>query len=81
MFDTHEIARSLTDANLTPAQADAITAAIRQAAEHGEHVTPQTSSARLAELRAEIAQLETRLVRWIVGTVAVAVAVIRFLGQ
>ena len=81
MFDTHEIARSLTDANLTPAQADAITAAIRQAAEHGEHVTPQTFSAGLTELRAEIAQLETRLVRWIVGTVAVAVAVIRFLGQ
>ena len=81
MFDTHAIARSLTDANLTPAQADAITAAIRQAAEHGEHVTPHTISAGLAELRAEIAQLETRLVRWIVGTVAVAVAVIRFLGQ
>ena len=79
MFDTHEIARSLTDANLTAAQADAITAAIRQAAEHGEHVTPQMLNAGLAELRADIAQLETRLVRWIVGTVAVAVAVMRFL--
>ena len=81
MFDTHARARSLTDADLTPAQADAITAAIRQAAEHGEHVTPQAFSAGIAELRTEIAQLETRLVRWIVGTVAVAVAVMRFLDQ
>ena len=40
MFDTHAIARSLTDAELTPAQADAITAAVRQAAEQGDHVTP-----------------------------------------
>ena len=81
MFDTHTIARSLTDADLTPAQADAITAAIRQAAEHGEHVTPQTLGAGLAELRTEIAHVETRLVRWIVGTAAVAVAVMRFLDQ
>ena len=81
MFDTHAIARSLTDADLTPAQADAITAAIRQAAEHGEHVTPQTLAAGLAELRTELARVETRLVRWIVGTAAVAVAVMRFLDQ
>ena len=47
---------------------------------HGEHVTPQMLNAGLADLRAEIAQLETRLVRWIVGTVAVAVAVMRFLA-
>ena len=43
-------------------------------------ITPQMFNAGLAELRAEIAQLETRLVRWIVGTVAVAVAVMRFLA-
>ena len=39
MLDTHAIARSLTDAKLTPEQADAITAAVRAAAEHGDHVT------------------------------------------
>ena len=54
MFDTHAIARSLTDANLTPAQADAITDAIRQAAEHGDHVTSEQFKTGLAELRADI---------------------------
>ena len=34
VFDTHAIARALADANLTPAQVDAITDAVRQAAEH-----------------------------------------------
>ena len=39
MLDTHAIARSLTDAKPTPEQADAITAAVRAAAEHGDRVT------------------------------------------
>ena len=34
MFDTHAIARALTSADFTPTQADAITDAVRQAAEH-----------------------------------------------
>ncbi len=34
MFDTHAVARTLTEAELTPAQADAITDAVRLAAEH-----------------------------------------------
>ena len=54
MFDTHAIARSPTDADLTPAQADAITDAIRQAAEHGDHVTSEQFKTGLAELRADI---------------------------
>ena len=33
MLDTHAVARSLTDAEFTPAQADAITNAVRLAAE------------------------------------------------
>ncbi len=56
MFDTHAIARSLTDADLTPAQVDAITDAIRQAAEHdtvGSRETPATKT-DLANLRADI---------------------------
>ncbi len=73
MFDTHAIARSLTDAELTPAQADAITAAVRQAAEQGDHVTPELLDARLAAL-------ELRLIKWIVGTgIAVAGIVLAFL--
>ena len=39
MLDAHAVARSLTDAEFTPAQADAITNAVRQAAEHGDQVT------------------------------------------
>ena len=54
MFDTHAIARSLTDADPTPAQADAITDAIRQAAERGDHVTSEQFKTGLAELRADI---------------------------
>ena len=54
MFDTHAISRSPTDADLTTAQADAITDAIRQAAEHGDHVTSEQFKTGLAELRADI---------------------------
>ena len=56
MIDTHAIARALTAADLTDAQADAV----RQAAGHGEYVTPEM-------LRAELAALETRLIKWMVG--------------
>ena len=63
----------MTDAELTPAQADAITAAVRQAAEQGDYVTPATLDARLAAV-------ELRLIKWIVGTgIAVAGIVIAFL--
>ena len=34
MLDTHSIARKLTEAGLAPAHADAITDAVREAAEH-----------------------------------------------
>lgn len=73
MLDTHAIALNLTDAEFTPAQADATTAAVRQAAEQGRHVTPDMLEARLAAL-------ELLLIKWIVGTgVAVAGIVIAFL--
>ena len=61
MLDTHAVARSLTDAEFTPAQADAITNAVRQAAEHGDHVTSDQFAAGIAEVRTEIAALDTRL--------------------
>ena len=49
MLDTLTVARTLTDAGFEPRQADALTAAIRQAAEAGDHA----SRTDLAELRAE----------------------------
>ena len=73
MLDTLAIARTLTDTGLTPEQAAAITDAVRTAAGH--------NTGDLATLRADIgrdlAALELRLVKWVVGTgIAVAAAVI-----
>ena len=73
MFDTHAIARALTAAKLTSEQADAITDAVRQAAEHGEHVTPDM-------LRAEIAPLRADLTWRIVAVGGLVVAALRLLG-
>ena len=61
MLDTHAVARALTRADFTPTQADAITDAVRLAAEHGDHVTSDQFKAGLAEVRTEIAGLDTRL--------------------
>ena len=47
VLDTHAIARQLAGAGLSVEQADAITAALRQAAEHSERVTPETLRAEL----------------------------------
>ena len=55
MLDTHAVARALTNAEFTPAQADAITDAVRQAAEHGDQVTSDQFKTGLAELRTEMA--------------------------
>ena len=49
MLDTHAVARSLTDAEFTPAQAHAITDAVRHAAEHGDQVTSDQFKTGLAE--------------------------------
>ena len=46
MLDTHAVARSLTDVDFPPAQADAITNAVRLAAERGDHVTADQFNGR-----------------------------------
>ena len=61
MFDTHSIARRLTEADRTPARVDAITAAVLQAADHGDHVTSDQLGTGLAEFRTEIAGLRADL--------------------
>ena len=84
VFDTHEIARSLTDADLTPAQADAITVAVRRAAEHDTAAVDVDALATKSDLRVEIAARELRLVKWIVGTgvacAGLVIAALRLLG-
>lgn len=72
MFDTHAIARRLTDAGIAPDHADAIVDAVRQAAEHDAAATP-----------ADLAALEARLYRFLLvqaaGIVGLTVAIIRLL--
>ncbi len=84
VFDTHEIARSLTAADLTDAQADAITVAVRRAAEHDAAAVDVDALATKSDLRVEIAALELRLVKWIVGTgvacAGLVIAALRLLG-
>ena len=53
MLDTHAVAQSLTAAEFTPAQADALTAALRSVVEQGDHVTSDQFKAGIAEMRAE----------------------------
>ena len=54
MLDTHAIARRLTGTGLSNEQADAITDAVREAAEHGDHITPEALHAELASLAARL---------------------------
>lgn len=54
MLDTHAIARRLTGTGLSNEQADAITDAVREAAEHDDHVTPEGLCAELAWLEARL---------------------------
>ena len=53
MLDTHAVARSLTAADFTPAQADALTDALRLVVEQGEHVTSDQFKVGMAEMRAQ----------------------------
>ena len=48
-------------------QADAITNAVRPAAEHGDHVTSDQFKVGLAEVRTEIAALDTRISTQVAG--------------
>lgn len=87
MFDTLAIARQLTAAGLKPEQADAITDAVRRAAEHDANgldidtLATQTDLAGVeGRLNARIAELETRLTWRLVGAMAAIGAILRFLG-
>ena len=75
MFDMHVIARSLTDADLTPEQADAITAAVRQAAEHEATGLDFATVVTKTDLRAAIAGVDARL-----AAPGAVIAALRLLG-
>ncbi len=66
-----------------PDQADAITAAVRQAAEHeatgpdvGALVTKNDLRAEIAGVDARLAALELRLIKWIVGACLAAAGIV-----
>ena len=83
-LDTLAIARTLTDAGADPKLADAITAAVREAADHGDHVTSDQFKAGLANLEARIdtriATAETRLTWRMIAVAGLVVAAPRVLG-
>ena len=61
VFDTHAIARSLTAADLTDAQADAITDAVREAAVHDAaavDVDALATKADVAAVQADVAAVQ-----------------------
>ena len=84
MFDTHAIARSLTAAGIQPDHADAITDAVRQAADRDTDAATKTD---LADLRIELGALEARIAWRIIGALlavasiqtAILIAVLRTL--
>ena len=73
LFDSLTIARQLTEAGIDRAHADALADAIRQAAEHGERVTPDMLDSR-------IATAETRLTWRMIAVGGLVVAALRLLG-
>lgn len=86
-FDSLAVARQLTAAGIERTQADAIAAGISEAAEHGDHVTPDAFSAGLAELRTAIADVrgeihaaETRLTWRMLAVAGLVIAAMRLLG-
>ena len=85
MFDTLTVAQQLAVGGVERDQAEVIAKAIHDGLEHGDHVTSDQFRAGLAEVRTEIANLETRLVRWMVGTVittaALTVGILRLIGS
>jgi hypothetical protein len=64
-LDTHETVKSLTAAGFTDAQAEALTATVKQA--RGVGLSNTATKTEIAELRREIAGVELWLIRWLVG--------------
>ena len=74
------IVRQLTEAGIDRDHADAIADGIRQAAEHGEHVTPETLRAEIAGVLTAISAAETRLTWRMLAVAGLVIAALRLLG-
>ena len=81
MFDSLTIARQLTAAGIDRGHADALADAIRQAAEHGEHVTPERLDAALAGLETRLTwRFAGAMLAQTLATIGGTVAILRLLG-
>ena len=73
-LDTHETVKSLTAAGFTDAQAEALTAAVKQAVDIDlSNIATKTD---IADLRRETADMKAELVKWVVGVGFAQVATI-----
>jgi hypothetical protein len=73
-LDTHETVKSLTAAGFTNAQAEALTAAVKQAVDFDlSNIATKTD---IAEVRREMADMKAELVKWVVGVGFAQVATI-----
>ena len=81
----HTVRRKSTqEYNGARGQADVLADAIRQAAEHGDHVTPETLRAEVATLHGSINSLRADIYRAMLlqagAIVGAVVAILRLLG-
>jgi len=67
-FDTLATVRALEQAGMDPAQAEAVTGAIGGAVSSTETVSRADLDALRADVRADLAALEVRLIRWAIGS-------------
>ena len=80
MFDSLGMARKLTAAGIERTQADVLADGMRQAAEHGAHVTPDMLRAQMAALRSELrADLYRAMLLQTGVTVGAVIAILRLL--
>ena len=64
-LDTHETVKRLTAAGFTDAQAEALTAAVKSAVD--VDLSNLVSKTDLAEIKTDLAELELRLIKWVIG--------------
>jgi basic membrane lipoprotein Med (substrate-binding protein (PBP1-ABC) superfamily) len=73
-LDTHETVKRLTAAGFTDAQAEALTAAVKQALD--VDLSNLATKADMADVRREMADMKAELVKWVVGVGFAQVATI-----
>jgi basic membrane lipoprotein Med (substrate-binding protein (PBP1-ABC) superfamily) len=73
-LDTHETVKSLTAVGFTDAQAEALTAAVKQAVDID--LSNTATKTDIADLRREMAESKAELVKWVVGVGFAQVATI-----